>query len=246
MTFANHVAEAHNANISDNTTEFRNIDTQQTDVTRHVTCKVCDEDFGTKILLQAHTKQHPDCKTCDLLLYDLESLEEHNTIEHAYKCNTCGYSGRTETVLEKHILDKHIHSNRRGRFLCDECNTDYQSKDELWDHYSSTHKENTEEEENKEQPNLYNEENLKNELKNLKYNFLRLGGLLKNALNENENIKNDYEAKLLAANEQFRITKAENVELKGKVEILYKLSKSYIKRVNKVENESEDQENDPT
>ena len=47
-------------------------------------------------------------------------------------------------------------------------------------------------------------------------------------MNEKEAIKNEYEAKLSKANERFRVTKAENVELKERNEVLYKLGRSNI------------------
>ena len=53
--------------------------------------------------------------------------------------------------------------------------------------------------------------------------------------------KLEFLAQLTEANEEFRITKAENIELKERVEILYKLARSYINRMK--DNEHCDEEN---
>ena len=47
-------------------------------------------------------------------------------------------------VLLQHILDKHIHKNKKGKFICDECEGEYISKIELWDHFCLEYKDDNE------------------------------------------------------------------------------------------------------
>ena len=50
-------------------------------------------------------------------------------------------------------------------------------------------------------------------------------------LEETDKIKSEYEAKLIEANDTITTSKAENEALKEKVDILFKLGKSYLDRV---------------
>ena len=43
-------------------------------------------------------------------------------------------------------------------------------------------------------------------------------------------MRSEYEAKLIEANDRYRVVKTENEELKDKVDILFKLGRSYINR----------------
>ena len=56
-------------------------------------------------------------------------------------------------------------------------------------------------------------------------------------------MKSDYEAKLIEANDKFRTVKAENQELKEKVDVLFKLGRSYI---NRKESKPDKKETPPT
>ena len=53
--------------------------------------------------------------------------------EDTYVCETCRYRGNTITVIQHHILDKHIHPDKDGRIACDECEAKFASKDEFWE-----------------------------------------------------------------------------------------------------------------
>ena len=71
---------------------------------------------------------------------------------------------------------------------------------------------------------------IKEELRQLKNNFERLESLFQDSLEEVNQVKSEYEAKLIEANDRFRTVKAENEELKEKVDVLFKLGRSYINR----------------
>ena len=64
----------------------------------------------------------------------------------------------------------------------------------------------------------------------LKNNFERLECLFQDSLEEVNQVKSEDEAKLIEANDNLRIAKAENEELKEKVDVLFKLGRSYINK----------------
>lgn len=64
----------------------------------------------------------------------------------------------------------------------------------------------------------------------LKNNFERLESLFQDSLEEVNQVKNEYEARLIEANDKYRQAKSENEELKEKVDVLFKLGRSYINR----------------
>ena len=95
---------------------------------------------------------------------------------------------------------------------------------------------------------------VKAEMKMLRRNFERLEGMYHQSLEEVNQVKSEYEAKLILANDSFRDAKQENETLKERVDILFKLGKSYLEKDKKVEkNENadiievlEDDNTDPT
>ena len=67
-------------------------------------------------------------------------------------------------------------------------------------------------------------------MKLLRNNLDRLEGLFKDSQEQAEKSKDEYEVKLLEVNDRIRTVEAENIDLKGKHEILFKLCRSYINR----------------
>ena len=79
----------------------------------------------------------------------------------------------------------------------------------------------------------------------MKNNLGRLETLYHEALEETNNIKSEYEAKLITANDDLTTTKAENEALTEKVDILFKLGRSYLNQTNVTKkNDSMDKKND--
>ena len=64
----------------------------------------------------------------------------------------------------------------------------------------------------------------------LRNNFERLESLLQESQEENNKIRSEYEAKLSDTNDKLRTTKAENEELREKVDVLFKLGRGYINK----------------
>ena len=143
--------------------------------------------------------------------------------------------------MEDHILEEHFEKGKDNLFHCVECNFTYLEKNNLGRHYKSLHKGNPNNEvdpdnhdEQPEQPiNNENDETLelsqvKAELKVWKRNFQRLETMYQESLEEVNTVKSEYEAKLIMTNDQFGVIKAENETLKKKVDILFKLGKSFF------------------
>ena len=79
-----------------------------------------------------------------------------------------------------------------------------------------------------------------NELKEIKNNYERLESMYHDSLEDVNNVRSEYEAKLILACDNFVTVKAENEALKERVDVLFKLGRSYInstKKNNARENE---------
>ena len=173
------------------------------------------------------TKQ---CNECEETFSSKEELKQHFENEHSFSCTMCNSNGSTQITMERHILDAHVKKNKSGKFTCDECSIEVKTKEELWDHYQKKHK--LDESNNAISTDKDSSEtcSLKSELKALKSNFKRLEGLFKDTLDEGEKTKAEYQAKLLEATEEVRVLKSDNTALKERIDILYKLAKSYLDR----------------
>jgi hypothetical protein len=67
-------------------------------------------------------------------------------------------------------------------------------------------------------------------MKVLRRSFERLELMYHQSLEEVNQVKSEYEAKLIVANDSFRDVKQENEQLKERVDILFKLGKSYLEK----------------
>ena len=63
--------------------------------------------------------------------------------------------------------------------------------------------------------------------------------MYQDSLEEVNQVRGQYEARLVEANDRFRVVKAENEELKEKVDVLFKLVRSYINRKENSDNNKE-------
>ena len=108
----------------------------------------------------------------------------------------------------------------------------------MWKHFCDTHKEE-EANINADVDQIHDsdaeKDQLKNEIKRLQNNFQRLEGLFKDSLDEAEKNKAEYEDKIVSLSENLRVTKAENIELKERIDVLFKLGRSYLNRVEEAE-----------
>ena len=194
-------------------------------------CLECKADFETSSLLEVHINDiHKSiCPVCNKSLKNTTELKEHIKSIHTFECRMCDFEGTTEILMENHILNRHCNPDENNQFSCDECEYKCENREDLIGHYRRIHKEDTEKQVN-EAPNSREEERLKNELRILKSNFQRLEQLFHNSVEEVNKVKSEYESKIMEANDRFRVIKAENEELKEKVDVLFKLGRSYINR----------------
>ena len=131
--------------------------------------------------------------------------------------------------MENHILDKHARPDLSGAF---------------GRHYKNMHGSNSNKNEAK------NMNKLKEDLRILQNNFERLEIMYQDAREEANTLKAEYEGRLIKANDSFASAKAENEILKEKVDVLFKLGRSYInskKGNNNIEKQAEiqgDSDND--
>ena len=198
-------------------------------------CQTCGKEFENPNDLQKHiASEHENkCIFCEDTFESLSSLTEHTKENHSkevYKCEMCAFEETTLDSIQSHILEVHYKPDENGRFTCDECNYKCDSRQSLKEHFHHEHMEDKEKRETDTTKNNTETENLKQELKLLKNNFKRLEGMFHDSLEEMNKVKSEYEGKLIEANDKYRAIKAENEELKEKVDILFKLGRSYINR----------------
>ena len=141
-------------------------------------------------------------------------------------------------------MKKHVVPDENNINSCDECPFKCKKGEALLKHFREKHKTDTQNtttvspriEEDKDELSR-----TKEELRVLKNNFQRLEAHFQDSLEEVNKVKSEYEAKLIEANDKFRQVKAENEELREKVDVLFKLGRSYI---NKKEKTQQDENNE--
>ena len=96
-------------------------------------------------------------------------------------------------------MEKHIESNSNGKFECDECQTELESKSDLWEHFCQTHKNQKKNADGAQVKVVHSRPaddevlRLQKELKSLKNNFERLESLFKDKQEEAEKNRCEYE-----------------------------------------------------
>ena len=189
------------------------------------------------------------CVLCDFRNKRESAMENHALDKHIeteedglYHCqDDCEYTSKEKQELLTHYRRVHKEEENKTAMSTPE--------DMLNSHFQAVQK-SKEQEIEKIDDNLRDklsevDENLKlkEEIKVLQRNFKRLEGMYQEALDEVNQVKSEYEAKLIAANDKFSVTKAENETLKEKVDILFKLGKSYLEQnnnTNKINKSPED------
>ena len=200
-------------------------------------CTTCGEIFDAPEKVKAHyDKEHQcKCKFCDQIFVDEETIKKHIDTDHSYECEKCEFKGNTTRIMEEHILEKHITQDKNNMYSCDECPFQCKKKETFWKHFKDNHDKGPNEQgkvdEGKRSKEVVDEESTtKEELRRLRNNFERLESLFQDSLDEVNTLKAEYEAKLNEANDKYRQVKAENEELREKVDILFKLGRSYINK----------------
>ena len=107
-------------------------------------CKDCEEEFGSKVNLARHIKEHhkkvevQKCRVCDAVLKSKSDLKKHIQEIHpkVYKCNICD-----ETFSESWKMEKHIKTHESAKISkCNICEKEFYTKWRLEKHIAG-HKE---------------------------------------------------------------------------------------------------------
>ena len=200
-------------------------------------CSSCNEKFRNNDLFEQHMKtthileQAFKCAHCDEEFATEKELDGHVENVHTmnvdpFECRICNFTGKTVEVMQNHIIEKHYHTDENNQFTCDECVYKCDTRRQLKKHFEEHHGDICPVD-NQNKPSN-NEIKLKEELKLLKKSFQRLESMYQDAQEEANNVKSEYEAKIMEANDRVRTITAENEALKEKVDILFKLGRSYI------------------
>ena len=189
------------------------------------------------------------CVLCDFRNKRESEMENHALDKHiemeedglSHCQEDCEYTSKEKQELLTHYRRVHKEEENKTAMSTPE--------DKLNSHFQAVQK-SKEQEKEKIDNNLRDKQSevdenlkLKEEIKVLQRNFKRLEGMYQESLDEVNQVKSEYEAKLIAANDKFSVIKAENETLKEKVDILFKLGKSYLEKnnnTNKVNNSPED------
>ena len=200
-----------------------------------VICSVCSARMVSKVELAAHIEKehHSSCTFCDKKFSKRSELKDHELKAHNFTCDFCGFRGNNETTMEDHIMEKHTGADKDNNYKCDDCTYKTNNKDEFRKHFRENHSTYAKDQSKHETIEIVNEDpseesSEKVDLKLLRSNFERLQQMYHESLDENNKVRSEYEAKLLEAHDNYRTVKAENEELKEKVDVLFKLGRSYI------------------
>ena len=204
-----------------------------------IACPACNVKSRTEKEKEEHqAKYHPFlCIICYNEKANKEDLEKHIEDCHTYTCDVCGFVAISEDIMENHILDRHARPDSDGEFKCDDCNFKTKDKSLYGKHHKEVHGSGS-----IKTVNPPDNHRMEEELRIMKNNFSRLETLYQDSLDQINNVKSEYEAKLIKANDDYITVKTENEALKEKVEILFKLGRSYIDNCPKKKNTKQSEE----
>ena len=201
-------------------------------------CISCNHKCSRNELLDQHIiQEHPlMCNFCGIQFENMPELKSHIQINHTYDCEVCDFVGQGEEVMEDHILDLHAQPDSDKVYRCDDCNFNSANKTSFGKHYKSSHGSKSKQK-NHSGPAYNNDDDGKQkveaELRQLRNNFERLEGMYHESLEEVNQVKSEYEAKLIRANDNQTRMMSENEVLKEKIDVLFKLGRSYLNRENR-------------
>ena len=200
--------------------------------THNFSCPSCKSIFDSSTKVEEHkTEKHPNmCEICYDELENKDDLRKHIEDLHTYSCDCCGHLAISEDAIENHILEKHARPDSEGEYKCDECEYRTKEKSNFGKHYKEGHGSKSRNkviciDSTKSKDEF---EKLQEDNRLLRNNFERLEALYHDALEENNKIKSEYEAKLITCNDNYERAQSENEILKEKVDVLFKLGRSYL------------------
>ena len=189
-----------------------------------IQCNVCSYNFPTNQELELHkSEKHPyACVVCSTELDSKSNLEKHLEDNHTYTCDSCGYIAINEDIMENHIMDTHARPDAEGEYKCDDCDYKTEDKQDFGKHYKDNHGSNSTKHAEAETTKIQEDYRI------LKNNFDRLESMYHEALEELKMVKENYETRLQEATDMYVAAKAEKEVLEEKVDVLFKLGRSYI------------------
>ena len=182
------------------------------------------------------------CTLCRDESENKANFEHHMLTNHTYTCDVCQLVVTGEVCMEDHILEKHALPDTYSKFSCDDCTFETEDKASFGKHYKEKHGYQATKigQDAKSSDHKINEK-LRRDLKELKNNFERLESMYHDSLEDVNQVRSEYQAKITLANDNFTVAKAENEALKEKIDVLFKLGRSYINCAKKSANESNEQ-----
>ena len=174
---------------------------------------------------------------CEIAFSTIEQIQQRILEEHMHGCETCGNKFKAKTLLKEHISVTN-HLQKAHSVSCELCKDELSDQEELkkhiqhihtfacetcdksgyGQHFKSNHGSNSKTDKNKPSEKETFLEN----------NLGRLETMYHEALEENNNLKSEYEAKLMTANDNLTTATEENEALAEKVDILFKFGRSYL------------------
>ena len=133
----------------------------------------------------------------------------------------CDFSGVDEETLVYHILLTHTKPNANGFFVCEDCEYQTNTKENYGNHYKNYHNRCE-----KIELSSVNDD----ELKEIKISYERLEKLYHSVLENADKTKAEHELKILQMNDDHVRILKQNEVLQERIEIVYKLGKSYLER----------------
>ena len=125
-------------------------------------------------------------------------------------------------------------------FKCDDCTFESQDRDSFGKHYKEMHGSMASAKAPSPLLNNMEKAKLEEQLRIMKNNFERLETMYHDSLEEVNQVKSEYEAKLIKANDNYVVVKSENEILKEKIDVLFKLGRSYLNNSTNPDNNKKD------
>ena len=206
--------------------------------------------FKESALKHIESSHSNACKICQVEFDSNAILSEHSSHFHQLQCEFCGFIGKTLAEIEDHVIDAHIDPDETNNFQCFECKYSSKSKHTFKIHFQEKHGSKSGNIASKLLEKLKSvEDNLENKEKDLlqwtkKYEDLVTE--LSKTKKDINSMKVDYEIKLNEMNQKFSSAYADNVVLKERNDILFKMSKSYLDKFEKEVDSSKKPTNNQT
>ena len=191
--------------------------------------------FQTQSYLTSHIQEKHSfpCNVCGVMNTSSESLTQHVADNHNqaeettdnYQCEHCNFEDVSLSVIVEHVILSHSRQVG-GKFCCENCMFKGDSRKVLLEHFKAQHMVDINKQDIPEDSATAGE--IAENYRQLKSNFERLNHLFKERQEEFDKEKIDLTSRLNEATEKYTVLMIENEELKEKLDILFRLSRSYL------------------